>query len=96
MVHIYGSRPSNDTTLCSARISGTHSEEHSYATDAESFEQPDKPHGCFGIFSRDGSRHHDCQERFSLTINILVARYTMKSRVFFILKHILLPDFTCS
>lgn len=68
LFHIYGDGRSDDTSLCSTPISETEAQEHFYATDPESYEQPDKTHGWLGRFSRDGSRHHGCQARFSLAI----------------------------
>ncbi|KAF6233831.1 hypothetical protein HO173_008043 [Letharia columbiana] len=43
-------------------------QEHFYATHPGSFEQPDKTHGFRSRSSQDGSRHHECQENFSLAI----------------------------
>lgn len=68
LVHIYGSKQCNDTTLCSATTSEKQAQQNFYAMDPELFEQPDKTHGWFGRFSRDGSRHHHCREIFGLAI----------------------------
>ena len=62
------SKRSRLTTRCSARISETQAEQDFHAADPELFELPDKTHGWFGRFSQVGSRHHDCQEKFSLAI----------------------------
>ena len=68
LIHIYGYKRSEVTTRCCALISENEAQEHFYATDPELFEQPDKTHGWSGRFSRDSSRHYDCQEKFSLSI----------------------------
>lgn len=74
LIHVYGNKPvdvskrSRLTTRCSARISETQAEQDFHAADPELFELPDKTHGWFGRFSQVGSRHHDCQEKFSLAI----------------------------
>ena len=57
-----------DTTLCSAPVSEVQAQENFHAIDAALFEQPDKEYGWFSRYSRDGSRHHECEEKFSLAI----------------------------
>lgn len=68
LIHICYNKYADYPTLCSAPVSEAQAQEHFYAMDTALFEQPDKNYGCFGRYSRDGSRHHDCEKRFRLTI----------------------------
>lgn len=68
LIHVYGNKSLKDTTLCCAPVSEAQAQESFYAIDAALFEQSDKNYGWFARYSRDGSRHHECLERFSLAI----------------------------
>lgn len=68
LIHIRGNCFVTRATLCSAPISEVEAQERFYAMRIALFEQPDKTYGWFNENSRDGSRHKECKETFSVAI----------------------------